>query len=148
MRTIFPALTIILLSSCTTDKSELRAKIEGTWKYEYVLTPQNQKEKIQELSKFVFKEDGKFEFSDTYPQRTFEYSARYSVIDTTETKANPVLLIFHGQNYNNHGDTINVIRAYEILELTSDKLILKHQPTTVDDTVRYNRKDFFSRVVE
>jgi len=148
MKTIFHALTIILFCSCTTDKSGLRDKIEGTWKYEYVLTPQNQREKIHELSLFAFKNDGKFEFSDTYPERTFEYSARYSVIDTTETKANPILLLFHGQNYNNHGDTINVIRVYEILELTSDKLILKHQPTMVDDTVRYNRKDFFSRVVQ
>jgi hypothetical protein len=143
MRTLVQILIILTFYSCTTNESSLNDKIKGTWKYDYVLTPENQKEKIKELTTFVFKDDGKFEASDIYLQRTFEYSARYSVVDTTETKSNPVLIIFHERNFNNQGDTISVMRMYEILELTSDKLILKHQPTTVDDTVRYNRKASF-----
>lgn len=98
---------LIVLTNCHQGNDNEKIKLNGTWTYEGVLTPQKQLKMIKGGHQYFFDDDGTFKRTSIGYDVMTEMKGNYTVIDSSETKSSPLLVLFRPITLSQAGDTIS-----------------------------------------
>ena len=139
---------IIALTNCKQGNNDVENRINGKWTHQSLVTPKKQLKKLRGLDEYFFGHDGSYKYTSVGWDVMTVVNGHYTIVDRSETKSKPLLILFPPITYNQLGDTIRQITVYEIVSLTKKKLTLRHPSVPLSDTLPlrwYNRLDNYKK---